>query len=485
MNFRPPVLFLACSTTMLVALPAAQVLAADPALCVDASQLGIVAASDDGSFDDIFAPANAIDGNFEADSRWSSEGSGKELILDLGEVQTVKEVGLAWYKGNERWSGFMLEASADGDAWVPLVESMQSGGESAAIERVGFDAVEARYVRVTGLGNEASGWNSLLEAQVFGCGPGEIASTGDGQDVVPVAGVSAYGLKTDVPPSENFDLQQWKLTLPVDLDGDGKVDEIEENELQGWSDTAYFYTDPVTGGMVFRTVPSGTTTSGSSYTRSELREMIRGGDESIGTRIDDGTPNKNNWVFSTAPEEAQALAGGVDGTMTATLSVNQVTRMGESGKVGRVIIGQIHAKDDEPIRLYYRKLPTNKFGSIYYAHEPVDQDDIFFEMIGSSSSEAENPEDGIALDEVFSYEIRVSSEEKDGVLHPMLNVSITRDDGTVIAAEPYDMSESGYSTDKDFMYFKAGAYSQNNTSTWPERDFDQVTFFDLDVTHDE
>ena len=33
------------------------------------------------------------------------------------------------------------------------------------------------------------------------------------------------------------------------------------------------------------------------------------------------------------------------------------------------------------------------------------------------------------------------------------------------------------------MFFKAGAYSANNTSPRPDRDFDQVTFFALDVTH--
>lgn len=109
--------------------------------------------------------------------------------------------------------------------------------------------------------------------------------------------------------------------------------------------------------------------------------------------------------------------------------------------------------------------------------------DIYIDVIGDRKDYADNPEDGIALDEVFSYEIKVTSEERDGTLHPMLHVTITRDDGTVIAAEPYDMSESGFSHEKDFMYFKAGAYSQNNTTTWPERDFDQVTFFALEATH--
>jgi poly(beta-D-mannuronate) lyase len=33
------------------------------------------------------------------------------------------------------------------------------------------------------------------------------------------------------------------------------------------------------------------------------------------------------------------------------------------------MIGQIHASNDEPIRLYYLKLPNHEKGFIYFAHE--------------------------------------------------------------------------------------------------------------------
>ena len=50
-------------------------------------------------------------------------------------------------------------------------------------------------------------------------------------------------------------------------------------------------------------------------------------------------------------------------------------------------------------------------------------------------------------------------------------------------AEPFDMSESGFSVDDEFMFFKAGAYTGNNSSPYPERDFDMVTFYKLDYEH--
>lgn len=45
------------------------------------------------------------------------------------------------------------------------------------------------------------------------------------------------------------------------------------------------------------------------------------------------------------------------------------------------------------------------------------------------------------------------------------------------------MRDSGFSVDDDFMFFKAGAYSGNNSSTDPEMDFDKVTFYKLENSH--
>ena len=66
----------------------------------------------------------------------------------------------------------------------------------------------------------------------------------------------------------------------------------------------------------------------------------------------------------------------------------------------------------------------------------------------------------------------------------MLHLKIIRDDETEILAEPFDMRASGFSVEDEFMFFKAGAYTGNNTSTRPDTDFDRVTFFKLDYSHD-
>jgi uncharacterized protein YjdB len=271
---------------------------------------------------------------------------------------------------------------------------------------------------------------------------------------------TAQDLDPDLPPSGNFDLSNWKITLPSQNEND-VADLINGFEHQDW-----FYTDAVTGAMVFN-CPNNGQTGGSTYPRSELREMLRGEDTSIGTQGITG----NNWVFSSSTMANQEAAGGVDGVMTATLAVDHVSETSnEDRKIGRVIVGQIHASSDEPCRLYYRKLTGNSKGSIYLAHEPTTGAEQWYDMIGSRSDNAADPEDGIALGEKFSYEIKV--------VYNTLTVTIMREGKNDVVQE-VDMTNSGFSD--DWMYFKAGNYNQNNAGDAGE--YAQVSFFALNVSH--
>ena len=275
-----------------------------------------------------------------------------------------------------------------------------------------------------------------------------------------VGSATGQELDPDLPPSGNFDLSYWKLTRP-------NQQEKDENILSnGYYVDGEFYTDSITGAMVFW-CPNDGMTGGSSYPRNELREMMRRGDTSIGTQ----GINKNNWVFSSSTMANQEAAAGVDGIMTATVAVDHVSETSdESFKVGRTIVGQIHASDDEPCRIYYRKLPGNTKGSIYFAHEPTTSAEQWYEMIGSRSNNAPDPVDGIALGEKFSYEIKA--------IGNLLTVTIMRE-GKDDVVQEVDMTNSGFAD--DWMYFKAGNYNQNNAGDPGE--YAQVSFFALNVEH--
>lgn len=321
---------------------------------------------------------------------------------------------------------------------------------------------------------------------------------------VNAADLSSADLDSTVAPSENFDLSHWNLSIPVDNGEESdyaKATTVTVEDLNDSyeyetddGDKDYFYTDTDDGGMVFKDYIDGAITSShTTYTRTELREMLRGTD----TDIDTQGINGNNWVFSSYPDDLQEKAGAVDGKMVATLAVNAVTTTGKSSYQGRVIIGQIHAAGDEPIRLYYRLLKGNTKGSIYFAHEPSNgNDEQWYEMIGSRSSSADEPDDGIELNEKFGYEIDVVGD--------LMTVTITRNDGTTVSQE-VNMENSGYSDgyyDKDgdgeddtedYMFFKAGVYNQNklidkdgdgeDDNGAEADDYVQATFYYLNITH--
>ena len=302
-------------------------------------------------------------------------------------------------------------------------------------------------------------------------------------------------LDSSLAPSDNFDLSKWNLSVPIDNgEGDGyaKATTVTVEELNDeYELNDYFWTDTSDGGMVFKDYIDGARTSeNTTYTRTELREMLRGEDTSISTQ----GVNGNNWVFSSVPTDLQSKAGGVDGNMVATLAVNHVTTTGKDSYVGRVIVGQIHAASDEPIRIYYRLLPGHTKGSVYFAHEPSNNNsEQWYEMIGSRDDDADEPSDGIELDEKFSYEIDIAGD--------IMTVTITREDGSTVEEE-VDMSNSGYSDGyytkdnvetEDYMYFKAGVYNQNKLVDYDEdgndnyntdpNDYVQATFYYLTVSH--
>ena len=290
---------------------------------------------------------------------------------------------------------------------------------------------------------------------------------------------SSFGLSSNKKPWDNFDLSDWALDTPAKAsDGDSERTSDKDfinikagKEKFSTKSDDFFYTHS-DGGMRFKaTVGGAKTSSNTSYVRSELREMLRKGNTSISTTGE----TKNNWQMGYASTNSKLKAKG--GRLHGTLRVNKVTTTGDKSHIGRTIVGQIHASKNEPVRLYYRKLKNNSKGSIYWAHEEKNSDEHYYEIIGSRSSSQKNPSNGIALNELWSYEINQSGSK--------IEVVIRRGDrnGSIIAKNTIDMKslKSGYDSKSEWMYFKAGAYTQNNSGN--KNDYDLVTFYRLNNSH--
>lgn len=183
-------------------------------------------------------------------------------------------------------------------------------------------------------------------------------------------------------------MDKWQILL-----GDGTRSE----DLVNYSKEGFFYveTEGDTDWVVYKTPNAGVTSPNSSNTRTELGE-------------------KRRWI----PEEG--------GKLTGTLKVKHVSTTGDATtrSAYSVVVGQIHSDEgheNEPLKIYFKKFPGHEKGSVFWNYEINTEGendgrwDIStavwghdFSVLGETAdSYPEEPKDGIALDEEFSYEINV------------------------------------------------------------------------------
>ncbi len=149
---------------------------------------------------------------------------------------------------------------------------------------------------------------------------------------------SNTSISAELKPADKFNLSEWKITLPTDNDGNGKVDEVSVKNIQKLSHPDFFYLDDE-GNMVFAAPNKALTTQNSSNTRSELRHMLRGSN----TRIKTHSPKNNFTVASNPISDRFAQVGG---KLNATLKVQHVAtraKYPDKAPAFSVVVGQIHA----------------------------------------------------------------------------------------------------------------------------------------------
>ena len=288
-------------------------------------------------------------------------------------------------------------------------------------------------------------------------------------------------------PADRFDLRYWKLQLPTDENDDGKVDEIKVGALDTFSHPDFFYLDEH-GWLVFSAPNKALTTANSTNTRSEMRQMFRGRNTSIGTH-----EPKNNFALK-AHSRARRFAD-VGGQLEATLRVMHVAknaRYPEKKPTYSVVVGQIHADRDldlvrkgtgfgygnEPIKIYYKKWPGHQSGSVFWtyernlARENPDRRDIAYPVWGNTWENPEDPgKEGIALGELFNYNINVHgnimyltfrTRDPSRTVEYQINLSDNVDANGKVDEKD---NPEGYSGDA--LYFKLGAYNQCSTRDDP------------------
>lgn len=320
------------------------------------------------------------------------------------------------------------------------------------------------------------------------------------QEVEPTAYQRELMSKLDTArvPAQNFKLAKWKITLPMEdskPERQGKVMEVFASELNSptkpYLHPDWFYTDARTGAMVFKAPNAAMTTQNSSNTRSELRAMLD-------TRHDDKPKDLiNNFALAAHPQAKEF--GAIGGRMTAALTVDWVSTSGNDTKYGAhaVVIGQIHGSSQEPLKIFYRKLPNHQHGSLFWNYEinPADKKnrfDIPHDIFGSHTltKADKDPVGGIKLGELFEYDVNVVGN--------IMTLTFTKNPGLaneqvvthrVNLAAPHAASPLDLAYGQDSMYFKAGAYNQCNLRSTActnnglaAGDYTQASFYKLELT---
>jgi hypothetical protein len=255
-------------------------------------------------------------------------------------------------------------------------------------------------------------------------------------------------------------MNEWSILL-----GDGtSIKELEHFEKKNFF---YVSNDGKTNWVVYKTPNSGVTSQNSSNTRTELGQ-------------------KKHWI----PETGGKLSG--------KLKVMHVSTSGDARVAASysVVVGQIHSDEghkNEPLKIFYKKFPGHKKGSVFWNYEiNTDGDNSKrwdystavwgndMSVVGPSATEfAKEPKEGIELGEEFSYDINVY----EGIMYltftskghktVKFTKNLLKSDFTTYSNIPQQILTLYASIGRDgverenayageIQFFKQGAYNQTN-----------------------
>lgn len=256
-------------------------------------------------------------------------------------------------------------------------------------------------------------------------------------------------------PEKNYklpeiDLSHWKVTLPI-----GSPTEVYPPEILNYATNEvlepFMYNDSVDGSLVFFTYP-GASTANSSYSRTELRELM------------EPTDLSQNWTFNEG------------GKMKGTLALDDISK-DTDGDYHRTIIMQIHgrlsdeqrqlieAKDNNapPILKIYWHKGLIRVKSKYLKNKNATDTEVLF-------TDAWGDDDGFNFEnevgfEPFTLEIIASSGKMEIILNEEESYVIENEDML-----RWSVFEN---------YFKAGNY----LATKDQGSFAKVKYYSLEVEH--
>ncbi|MGV8106892.1 MAG: discoidin domain-containing protein [Nitrososphaerota archaeon] len=165
-----------------------------------------------------------IDNNIK--TRWSNDGKGSWIQLDLGSSKNICSVNIAWFKGNERQSNFVISTSKDGTTFSKVLEK-KSSGTTSNLEEYVLPNPNARYIKIIVNGNTQNDFASIAETKISIQNPITTPTTGDNS-------AGGDGVKTIYPTLTGGETWFFNPTNPSDGQFDRNGAEITKNSDGSW-----------------------------------------------------------------------------------------------------------------------------------------------------------------------------------------------------------------------------------------------------------
>ena len=256
----------------------------------------------------------------------------------------------------------------------------------------------------------------------------------------------------------NIDFSTWKVTLPVDENNNGRPDEYQPSQLINFGYQSldavqpYMYDDVSDTSIVFYTFPDVSTTN-SSYSRTELRELIN------------PSNSKENWTLLEA------------GEMTGKLKIEDISENNESSDdYHKVIVMQIHgiiSEDDMEthgfssnngpplIKIYWKD-------GYVWSHKKslIDENTVGDDLLDTSSDTWSDIKHNLGYVGFSQFDFRITASDA------RIEVQLNNDEPLIYE----DVSLDKWPFEN---YFKAGNYL---TST-DDNAFALVKYYNLQVIH--
>ncbi len=263
---------------------------------------------------------------------------------------------------------------------------------------------------------------------------------------------------TETTTYSDINFSNWKLTLPVDENNNGSPDEYQPDVLVngGYRNIAaiapYMYDDTSDASLVFYTFPASSTTN-SSYSRTELRELIDPSNARINWTLETGGTLRGKLKMMSISEDnttSRQYHSTIVMQIHGIISIADMTRLNLTSNNGPPLIKMRWIDGDLWV---YKKSLVN---------EATSGDDLF--DVSTSTWVDEKHNMGTVGFDPFEFSITASA----GKIELQLN------NETPYVYEDVSLTKWPFEN-----YFKAGNY----LATTQTSAFSSLKYYNLTVTH--